>query len=575
MNLRPRPFVFLPCAPVLALAAASLAQGNGPWTQVCNQTNGGAWAGVAASTCDVSHDGRFVAFVTSAPLDPADLNWPDVYVRDLEGGLVFAASRGQGGVWGDHAAERPALSATGRYVAFQSQATNLVPGNDPGFDPDIFVRDTQSGTTQRCSIGPGGVEPNGICVEPDISGDGRYVSFVSPATNLLPNPGAYRQVFVCDRVTGTLRIASSDSSGVAGIGHSYQYRSALSGDGRYCVFDTFASFSPFDTNGTVDVYRKDLSTGQIALVSADPLSGQASPGSYGYFPSLSADGRYVAFATGSGYAANDTNFAFDVYVRDMTGSVMALMSVGLSGLAVTGGAAEISADGRHVAFTSAASTLVPNDTNNVDDVFVRDWTIGQTTRESVSYAGGDANGPSSEPNISGNGRRLAFLSSGNNLALGFAFAGNCYGRDRGPSPTPQVYCAAKLNSLGCTPSIGYTGAPSATFANNFHITAANVLNNKNGTLFYSVVGPAQLPFQGGWLCVRMPRRAPGVLFSGGSPSGSDCTGVFDRDFNSYIASGLDPALVPGQEFWTQFWSRDPADPFTTNLTDALDAVVGP
>jgi hypothetical protein len=249
----------------------------------------------------------------------------------------------------------------------------------------------------------------------------------------------------------------------------------------------------------------------------------------------------------------------------------------MSGGAGSSGYSEISADGKHVAFFSAANVFVPNDNNRTTDLFVRDWALGQTTRESVSYAGGDPNHSTVGAAISGNGRRLAFTSFASNLVQGDpqSLDIDCLARDRGPSPVPQVYCIAKVNSLGCTPAIGFSGVPSATHANAFHITASNVVSHKFAVLFYSKVGPALAAFQGGYLCAQAPVvRYPQVLDSGGTPGQEDCTGSFDVDFNTYISNGFDPALqVAGQEFWAQFWSRDPADPYTTNLTDALDALV--
>jgi Tol biopolymer transport system component len=184
-------FVFIASLPALAQ--------NGPWTQVCNLNTSGNWEtwGYTTGDTDISADGRYVVFVTAWYLDPADPGWADVYMRDLVAGTTTAVSRGQGGVWGNYDSISPSISATGRYVAFQSAASNLTPNGGGG--SSIYLRDTVASTTVRCSIGAGGVIPNDICIEPDISSDGRYVSFVSPATNLLPNPNAYRQVFVWDR----------------------------------------------------------------------------------------------------------------------------------------------------------------------------------------------------------------------------------------------------------------------------------------------------------------------------------------------------------------------------------------
>jgi hypothetical protein len=139
---------------------------------------------------------------------------------------------------------------------------------------------------------------------------------------------------------------------------------------------------------------------------------------------------------------------------------------------------------------------------------------------------------------------------------------------------PSVYCTAKVNSLGCTPAIGWSGVPSAQLASGFAIGAVHLLNQKSGLLFYGLNGADSQPFQGGWMCVANPLRRTATQNSGGS-SGAvvDCSGQFTFDFNARIASGVDPALVAGQQVWAQYWSRDPASSSTTNLTDALEFII--
>ncbi len=134
--------------------------------------------------------------------------------------------------------------------------------------------------------------------------------------------------------------------------------------------------------------------------------------------------------------------------------------------------------------------------------------------------------------------------------------------------TTTTYCKAKLNSLGCSPNIASVGVPSVSSGQPFRIKAFNVLNKKNGLLFYAFV-PQSAPFQGGHLCVKLPITRCEVLNSGGNPPPSDCSGSFSYDFNNRIRLGVDPALVAGEEVFAQYWSRDPLDPFTTSLTDAL------
>jgi hypothetical protein len=136
----------------------------------------------------------------------------------------------------------------------------------------------------------------------------------------------------------------------------------------------------------------------------------------------------------------------------------------------------------------------------------------------------------------------------------------------------MVYCTSKVNSAGCTPSIGSTGIPSATAGSGFVISTVNELDNRNGLYFYSKTGSNNSPFQGGFLCALAPLIRTPVQNSGGTPP---CGGMYSIDFNAYIASGVDPALVSGQQVWMQTWSRDPASPSTTNLSDALTFVICP
>lgn len=151
-------------------------------------------------------------------------------------------------------------------------------------------------------------------------------------------------------------------------------------------------------------------------------------------------------------------------------------------------------------------------------------------------------------------------------------------RANGPDgPTPDVRCVAKVNSLGCLPTLDFSGASSAGAGGGFTISAAQVLNNTNGLLIYSTAGLQQLPFGGGWLCLNSPVHRTPLQLSGGSPVGSDCSGHFAFDFNAYIATGLDTALVPGATVDAQFWSRDTGfvAPSNIGLTAAAHFGIGP
>lgn len=139
---------------------------------------------------------------------------------------------------------------------------------------------------------------------------------------------------------------------------------------------------------------------------------------------------------------------------------------------------------------------------------------------------------------------------------------------------PSVYCTAKVNSLGCTPAMSWSGSASATAAAPFFVSCSNVLNQRVGVLTYSFA-PRGTPFQGGTLCIATPFVRTTSLGSGGSPTGADCTGVYAFDFNFRIQSGVDPALVAGAEVFAQYRSRDPLASFSSGLSNALRFLVNP
>jgi hypothetical protein len=137
-----------------------------------------------------------------------------------------------------------------------------------------------------------------------------------------------------------------------------------------------------------------------------------------------------------------------------------------------------------------------------------------------------------------------------------------------------VYCTAKTNSLGCTPSIWYAGTASTNPATAFSITCSSVINQVSGLFFYSHA-PTATPFQGGTLCVKSPLKRTSVLSSGGSASGADCSGAFSYDFGARIHSGADATLVVGAQVFVQCWSRDAASPSTTSLSAGLRFLINP
>lgn len=144
-----------------------------------------------------------------------------------------------------------------------------------------------------------------------------------------------------------------------------------------------------------------------------------------------------------------------------------------------------------------------------------------------------------------------------------------------PAQSTFTYCVAKLNSLGCTPAIGWSGAASASAGSGFDVTLANVFGGKSATLFYGVSGAAHVPFLGGSLCMQAPRVRTQALTTGGNANALDCSGVAALDFNARIASGVDPALVAGAIVWCQWRSRDPLDATGVSSSDALRFEIAP
>jgi Tol biopolymer transport system component len=305
---------------------------------------------------------------------------------------------------GDRPSWTAGVSASGRFVAFTSQATDLVRG-DTNDRQDAFVIDRKNGRTQRVSVSSSGAQakagpnPDGGSAALGISANGRYVLFRSDASNLVPgDTNGKMDAFVCDRATGKTRRIPPAGLGV--------YAGALSANGRYAVLQA-------DEN----VYRYDLRRRHLRRLTA---------GANGWSeePSISAGGRYVAFTSiASKLVRGDTNKLPDVFVRDVHTGKTTRVSVTSAGRQGVGkkysngsNGPTISSDGRYVAFHSDMTNLVPRDTNGVFDIFVHDRLSGKTQRVSVSSAGVQSNAESgSGASFSSDDRYVAFSSLATNL----------------------------------------------------------------------------------------------------------------------------------------------------------------
>ena len=326
-----------------------------------------------------------------------------------------------------------AISGDGRYLAFTSTATNMVPG-DINKAADVFVYDRVRNKVEIVSVSSDERLGAGECASsssPSISHDGRYVAFSSCAPNLVPGDlNAASDVFVRDRLRGTTQMVSTRKDGGQAMlpltGHSSGGPS-ISPDGRWVAFTSAASdLVPNDKNDQSDIFLKDRVTGAIQLVSVSSDNVQANRGAG--TPSVSKDGRFVAFPSYSdNLVTNDSNAAIDVFVRDVRNRKTERVSLrsggtqgnnnGASGVASTG-MRHISADGRYVMISSSANTFVPNDSNSTFDIFRWDRLTKRIQRVSVTPYGQQSSGATSPGAISLDGRYVVVASSANNLTPG-------------------------------------------------------------------------------------------------------------------------------------------------------------
>jgi LPXTG-site transpeptidase (sortase) family protein len=359
-------------------------------TQRASVASSGTQGNAPSRSASISPDGRFIAFESAASnLVAGDTNGrPDIFVHDRITGTTervsVDSSGGQGSgisIW-----YPPALSGDGRYVAFESTASTLVPGDTNGMQ-DIFVRDRTTGTTERISVATGGTQGSRHSFSPSISADGRYVAFESESTNLVPgDTNGLSDVFVHDRTTGTTERVSVDSSG--GQGNGLSVRPSISSSGRYVVFDSSAAnLVNGDTNGSYDVFVHDRTTRATTRVSVVTGGGQTNESSW--YASISADGRYVAFQSHAGNLVPG-NIAPDVFVHDRTTGVTVRASEGRDRQHGNGTSAwgSLSADGRYVAFQSFANNLVPGDSNGTSDVFIHETDYSDPLPTPTSAGGG-------------------------------------------------------------------------------------------------------------------------------------------------------------------------------------------
>jgi Tol biopolymer transport system component len=416
----------------------------------------------ASNLPSISSDGRYVAFQSGATdLVPVGTNgFIHIFVRDRQTGTTTQVSLHTNGTEGEGPSSDPSISTNGRFVAFESEAGNLVAGDTafPSGFPDIFVNDLQTGETTWVSEDSLGGEGDGPSLNPSISADGRYIAFQSEATGLVAPGGSdgSSHIFVRDRQTLTITQVSVNSLGAQGNNHSYS--PSISEDGRYVAFDSaadnlVAGDTPVAMGGFIDIFVHDRDAdgngtydevGGVSTVRVSVASGGGEGNGHSYSPSISGDGRYVAFySEANNVVGSDSNGSTDVFVHDRdadgNGAYDEVGGVSTVRVSVASGGGEgnghsyspsISGDGRYVAFYSEADNLVAGDTpvtmGGFIDIFVHDRDadgngtydeVGgvSTVRVSVASGGGEGNGHSYSPSISADGKFVAFHSDASNL----------------------------------------------------------------------------------------------------------------------------------------------------------------
>ena len=414
-------------------------------------------------TTTFGSDTQLTADIPSADLDIPEPGVVTVFNDAPEGGesnslnfsigsgpprLVERSSRDSSGVEGSAASGAPAASGSGRYLAFASDADNLVASDGNGVT-DVFWRDACLGEdgctlkTRRVSVSTAGVEGNAASSDPAITNDGRFVAFLSLANNLVSSDtNGARDVFVRDTCTGaglgctpaTTRV--SVSTGGAEGDNGSATAPAITPDGRFVAFDSAATnLVANDLNGVRDIFVRDTcrgagggctpSTIRVSVASNGTEGNNASSN-----PAISNSGRFVAFGSDAdNLVGNDANGVSDIFVRDTcigaSGCTPSTIRLSRSTSGTEGNAGSsnpsMSGNGRYIAFASDADNLIGNDANGVRDVFVRDTCQGAsgcsvtTRRVSVSTAGTAGNATSVQPSISGDGRFVVFASDSDNL----------------------------------------------------------------------------------------------------------------------------------------------------------------
>lgn len=383
-------------------------------------TSGGSVvASIAPSRRGLSATGRYLLIqaVAYISLVPEDTNGAvDVYVVDRATKSFTLVSKNAAGVVGNSHSfvHFGAMTQDASYVAFSSAATNLG-GSDTNGLNDVYVKNMATGAVVRASLSNMGAEPNADCFALDISADGRYVLFQSAATNLVASDtNSGEDVFLRDTVAGTTMMIDVSSAGVQG--NATTNFAMMSSDARFVLFTSPATnLVPGDTNACADVFVRDTLFNTTTRVSVSSTGAELS--NYSTGTDISADGRYIAITSGALVLPTDPNSNWRVYVRDQVMGTFTRVSMTSGGAQPNGlcGSGSVSDDGQMVTFSSNASDIVPGDTNGVSDIFAHNLTTGVVARVSVGASAQQPNQALDGYAISGDGRYALFDTAATNI----------------------------------------------------------------------------------------------------------------------------------------------------------------
>jgi hypothetical protein len=484
------------------------------WVALLSVNDSNEEADGSSRNARTSADGRYVVFQSDATNLVANDTYrkTDIFVRDTVTRTTTRVSVNNGGGQAYNGSYDPNISSDGQSVTWWSDAGNLVI-NDTNADFDVFVHNRFNGHTSRVSVDSAGNQSNGASVKPSITGDGRYVCFGSDANNLVEaDTNNDRDVFVHDRFTGLTSRVSLDSD--ENQANDISGECSISNDGRYVSFLSSATnLVEEDTNDRTDIYVKDRLTGVTTRVSDDSAGNQGN--NHALYGSLSGDGRFVVFASdATNLVANDTNGTRDIFVHDRTTGATTRVSVDSDGKQANGRSTypRISHDGRYVVYSSSSTDLVADDFNGFYDVFLHDRDTGNTSRVSLDALGLESNGTSPESAISANGRYVVFTSGATNLIPGGSNgAGHIYIR-----AIPELTVAAVVPNMlpiGATTSVTITGTNFLSDATPVVNEAAlsNIVVVDENTITLDITVPAAQTPGARNLMVNLYGTGPGVL----------------------------------------------------------------